>query len=102
MAKRKIFIQLDTDNKASVFDGVVAVDAGVDHLFQYSNVRPEDVRDLVHGAMYTRGPHDLHNTAIFVGGSNVVQKPIHNQPSSRARPFNLRSSSLNQGTWSHI
>jgi hypothetical protein len=22
--------------------------------------------------MYTRGPHDLHNTAIFVGGSNVV------------------------------
>lgn len=72
MAKRKILIQLDTDNKASVFDGVVAVDAGVDHLFQYANVRPEDVRDLVHGAMYTRGPHDLHNTAIFVGGSNVV------------------------------
>jgi hypothetical protein len=72
MAKRKILIQLDTDNKASVFDGVVAVDAGVDHLFQYSNVRPEDVRDLVHGAMYTRGPSDLHNTAIFVGGSNVV------------------------------
>jgi hypothetical protein len=72
MAKRKILIQLDTDNKASVFDGVVAVDAGVDHLFQYANVRAEDVRDLVHGAMYTRGPSDLHNTAIFVGGSNVV------------------------------
>jgi len=72
MAKRKILIQLDTDNKASVFDGVVAVDAGVDHLFQYANVRAEDIRDLVHGAMYTRGPSDLHNTAIFVGGSNVV------------------------------
>jgi len=30
-----------------------------------------EVRDLVHGAMFTRGPQDLHNTAIFIGGSNV-------------------------------
>lgn len=71
MSKPKILIQLDTDRHSSVFDGVVAVDAGVDHLFQYSGVQPEDVRALVHGAMFTRGPHDLHQTAVFVGGSDV-------------------------------
>lgn len=72
MTKRKILIQLDSDPHASVFDAVVAVDAGVDHLLQYANVEPERVRDLVHGAMFTRGPKDLASTAIFVGGSNVA------------------------------
>ena len=71
LAKPRILIQLDTDPHASVFDGVVAVDAGVEHLFQYSNVRPDAVRALVHGAMFTRGPSDLHCTSIFVGGSDV-------------------------------
>ncbi len=59
MAKQKILIQLDTDAHASVFDAVVAIDAGVEHLLQYSNVKPDDVRGLVHGAMYTRGPEIL-------------------------------------------
>jgi methylenetetrahydrofolate/methylenetetrahydromethanopterin dehydrogenase (NADP+) len=71
MTKPKILIQLDTDSQASVFDAVVAVDAGVQHLLQYNSVTPDIVRGLVHGAMYTRGPADLQNTAIFVGGSNV-------------------------------
>ena len=62
---------MDTDPKASVFDAVVAIDSGIDHLLQYSAIRPEDVRGLVHGAMYTRGPGDLKNTALFIGGSNV-------------------------------
>lgn len=71
MTKPKILLQLDPDAHASVFDAVVAVDSGIDHLFQYSAVQPEQVRDLVHGAMFTRGPQDLHNTAIFIGGTNV-------------------------------
>jgi hypothetical protein len=71
MTKRKILIQLDSDPHASVFDAVVAVDAGVDQLLQYAEVEPMEVRDLVHGAMFTRGPQDLANTAIFIGGSNV-------------------------------
>ncbi|MBI2480441.1 MAG: NAD(P)H-binding protein, partial [Planctomycetia bacterium] len=25
-----------------------------------------------HGAMFTRGPQDLHNTAVFIGGANVA------------------------------
>ncbi len=70
--KPKILIQLDTDPQPSVFDGVVAVDAGVEHLFRHGGVTPENVRDLVYGALFTRGPADLLATAIFIGGSNVV------------------------------
>ncbi len=71
MSKPRILVQLDGDAHASVFDSVVAVDSGVDHLFRHQAVEPEQVRHLVHGAMFTRGPADLHNTAVFVGGSDV-------------------------------
>lgn len=67
----KILIQLDTDSLPSTFDRVVAVDSGVEQLFSYGDVTPENVTGLVHGAMFTRGPADLKNTAIFVGGSSV-------------------------------
>ena len=70
--KPKILIQLDTDPQPSVFDGVVAVDAGVEHLFRHGGVTPENVRDLVYGALFTRGPADLSATAIFIGGANVA------------------------------
>ena len=70
--KPKILIQLDTDPQPSVFDAVVAVDAGVEHLFRHGGVTPENVRDLVYGALFTRGPADLSATAIFIGGSNVA------------------------------
>ena len=71
MSDKRILIQLDPDPHCSVFDAVVAVDSGVDHLFQYSSVEPVQVRDLVHGAMFTRGVDKLKNTAIFIGGNDV-------------------------------
>src|SRR5262245_39755061 len=37
----------------------------------YSGVTEDAVRDLVHGAIFTRGPKDLHNTAIFIGGTDM-------------------------------
>jgi hypothetical protein len=70
--KPKILLQLDTDPLPSAFDRVVAVDAGADHVFSYGGVTPERVRDLVHGCIFTRGPKDLHRTAIFIGGSDVA------------------------------
>lgn len=70
--KKKILIQLDPDTQASVFDRVVAVDAGAEHVFAYSGVTLEQVQGLVHGAMFTRGPADLCHTAIFIGGSDVA------------------------------
>jgi methylenetetrahydrofolate/methylenetetrahydromethanopterin dehydrogenase (NADP+) len=68
---KSILVQFDTDPQPSVFDRVVAVDAGVDHLFSYANVTPDNVTALVHGAMFTRGPADLKSTAIFAGGSDA-------------------------------
>lgn len=72
MAKRNILIQLDTDPHPSVFDRVVAIDAGVEELFSYGGVTPKQIEGLVHGAMFTRGPDDLRHTAIFIGGANVA------------------------------
>lgn len=69
--KQKILIQLDSSPRASVFDAVAAIDAGVDRLLQYGGVEPDQVQNLVHGAMFTRGLEDLKSTAIFVGGSSV-------------------------------
>jgi hypothetical protein len=70
--RRKILIQLDTDAHPSVFDRVVAVDAGADEIFSYGGVEPVEVRPLVHGAIFTRGPKHLRFTAIFIGGSDVT------------------------------
>jgi hypothetical protein len=67
-----VLLHLDTDPHPSVFDRVVAVDSGVQHLFSYGGVTPETVMPLVHGCIFTRGPKDLHHTAIFVGGSDVA------------------------------
>jgi len=67
----RILLQFDSDKHPSVFDSVVAIDSHIDHLLQYSNVDPTQVQQMVHGAMFTRGPAQLHNTAIFVGGSDV-------------------------------
>lgn len=68
---KSILIQLDTDPRPSTFDRVVAVDAGVDELFSYGGITPDNVESLVHGAIFTRGMKDLKHTAIFVGGSQV-------------------------------
>ena len=70
--KRRILIQLDTDPIPSVFDRVVAIDAGADVLFSYGGVKAENVKELVHGAIFTRGPKDLKHTALFIGGSDVA------------------------------
>src|SRR3954452_19622193 len=72
MDKRKILIQLDGDLHPSVFDRVVAIDAGADEVFSYGGVKPEHVQALVHGAIFTRGPKDLKSTALFIGGSDVA------------------------------
>jgi hypothetical protein len=68
---KKILLCLDTDLQPSVFDSIVALDAEVDTLLRHGAVKRGDVRALVHGAMFTRGSSRLHNTAVFIGGSDV-------------------------------
>src|SRR5262245_10376852 len=69
---RKLLLQLDSSPLPSVFDQVVAYDAGADQIMSYGGVTADAVRDLVYGAIFTRGPKDLRNTAIFVGGTDMA------------------------------
>lgn len=71
--RSRVLLQLDSDPHPSVFDAVVAVDSQVDHLLRHGSVSPDQVQELVHGTIFTRGPKELKGTAIFVGGTDVVQ-----------------------------
>jgi ribulose 1,5-bisphosphate synthetase/thiazole synthase len=68
---RKLLLQLDSSRLPSVFDQVVAYDAGADVVMSYGGVTEGDVRDLIHGCIFTRGPKDLRNTAVWIGGNNM-------------------------------
>lgn len=69
---KKLLFQLDTDVHPSVFDTVVAYDGGADHVIGHGGLTPENITPLVEGAIFTRPPKDKKNTAIFVGGSDMV------------------------------
>src|SRR6266571_792924 len=69
---RKLLLQLDSSRLPSVFDRVVAYDGGADEVMSYGGVVEADVRDLIHGCIFTRGPKDLKNTAVFVGGADIA------------------------------
>src|SRR2546422_3669514 len=69
---RKLLLQLDSSRLPSVFDRVVAYDGGVDEVMSYGGIAEADVRDLIHGCIFTRGPKDLKNTAVFVGGADIA------------------------------
>ena len=68
---KRLLLQFDSSPHPSSFDQVVAYDGGADRIMSYGNVTDAAVRDLVHGAIFTRGPKDLHNTAIFIGGTDM-------------------------------
>ena len=69
---KRILLQLDTEEHPSPFDAIVAHDADVDVLLSHGNVKREDARALAQDAFFTRGPDDLKNTAIWVGGKHVA------------------------------
>jgi hypothetical protein len=69
---RKLLLQLDTSRHPSVFDQVVAYDGGADEIMSCAGVTEDAVEGLVHGCIFTRGPRDLRNTAIFIGGSDMA------------------------------
>jgi hypothetical protein len=68
---KKLLLQLDSSRLPSVFDQVAAYDAGADVILSYGGVTEGDVRDLIHGCIFTRGPRDLKHTAVWIGGNNM-------------------------------
>lgn len=69
---KKLLFQFDTDTHPSVFDTVVAYDGGADHVIGHGGLTPENISGLVEGTIFTRAPKDKKNTAIFVGGSDMI------------------------------
>jgi methylenetetrahydrofolate/methylenetetrahydromethanopterin dehydrogenase (NADP+) len=70
---KKLLYQFDTDALPSVFDNVVGYDGGADHISAYGGVNAGNVGALVDGAIFTRAPKDKKNTAIFIGGANMLE-----------------------------
>src|SRR5271168_2765711 len=70
---KKLLYQFDTDALPSVFDNVVGYDGGADHISAYGSVTAKNVGGLVEGAIFTRGLKDKKNTAIFIGGGNLIE-----------------------------
>lgn len=68
---KKLLLQLDSNRLPSAFDEVVGHDSGADAIMQRGGVTEGDVRDLIYGCIFTRGPKDLRNTAVFIGGSDM-------------------------------
>jgi methylenetetrahydrofolate/methylenetetrahydromethanopterin dehydrogenase (NADP+) len=69
---KKLLFQFDTNTYPSVFDTVVAYDGGADHVIGHGGLTPDNVSALVEGAIFTRAPKEKKNTAIFIGGSDMV------------------------------
>ena len=69
---KKLLFQFDTDRCPAVFDTVVAYDGGADHVIGQGGLSPENVGPLVDGTIFTRPPKDKKNTAIFIGGSDML------------------------------
>ena len=42
-------------------------------MLSYGAVTEADVRGLVHGVVFTRGPKDLKSSALFIGGSSLAE-----------------------------
>ena len=70
---KRLLYQFDTDPLPAVFDNVVGYDGGADHISAYGGVSAANIGSLVEGAIFTRGPKDKKNTAIFIGGGNMAE-----------------------------
>ena len=71
MEKRKLLIQLDSDPHPSVFDHVVAYDAGADEVLSYGDVKPETARDGPRGHLHAQAEGSASH-GLFIGGSNMA------------------------------
>jgi len=72
---KKILIYLSMERYASPFDLIEAYDAGIDDLIvvPYTGVEVSDVPGLINDTIFPRHPKDLINTAVFIGGHDVVK-----------------------------
>ncbi len=70
---KNLLIHLDTDERPSAFDQVVAYDGGADAVLAYGGVDADNCFSLVEGAIFTRPSKRKRHTAILVGGSDLAK-----------------------------
>jgi len=71
MAIRSIIHMFDPMPHNSPFDLNMAADAGFDVLLPYSNVKLEEINNLVQDAIFSRGPTGVKRTGFFIGGRDI-------------------------------
>ena len=99
---RNVLLQLDTSPLPSVFDRVVAYDAGADEVLSYGGIRESDIRELVHGCIFARGPKDLKHTAVFMAARHGGGDAFSPRPKALVRPscsLMLDSMAQYNGRW---
>ena len=71
MSERTVMHMLDPMEHTSPFDINMAVDAGFDVVIPYSNVKLEQINNIVQDAIFSRGPKGVKRTNIFIGGRDI-------------------------------
>jgi hypothetical protein len=78
MSVPRILIHLDHNPHPRVFDSIMSIDGGADHVLSYGDVDPQDVPLLVSGALYSRPQRELSRTAVLITGTNdrVIEEMV--------------------------
>jgi methylene-tetrahydromethanopterin dehydrogenase len=71
MADKNILHMVTALKHMSPFDVNMAVDAGYDVVFPYTDVKLEEITGLVQDAIFSRPPKVGARTAMFIGGKNA-------------------------------
>lgn len=72
MADKNILHMVTPLKHISPFDVNMAVDAGYDMVFPYTDVKLEEITGLVQDAIFSRPPKMGARTAMFIGGRNAA------------------------------
>src|SRR6185436_10853248 len=72
MADKNILHMVTPLKHMSPFDVNMAVDAGYDVVFPYTDVTLEEISGLVQDAIFSRAPKVGARTAMFIGGRNAA------------------------------
>jgi len=72
MADKNILHMVTPLKHISPFDANMAIDAGYDVVFPYSDVKLEEIASLVQDAIFSRPPKIGARTAMFIGGRNAA------------------------------
>jgi methylene-tetrahydromethanopterin dehydrogenase len=66
---KNVFIFLDTDKHASPFDILTTIDIFPDAaILDYEDVTAEEAEQIIHDAMFPRGPEGAKHTKVFING----------------------------------